>query len=102
MSETKIEEWRRKIRNGERREAEHKKAGYEAKKAETWKRLSEPFKRPNRKLQASWTLDAIEDSEALHSLDLEKELAEALCKEIDKEIFQDLSRTTKNRPYGNN
>jgi len=52
------------------------------------RRLSMPPK--PRLFEASWTMEAMSDFKTQHGLDLEKELAEILKIEIDREILEEL------------
>lgn len=85
MAETKIEIWKRKIKNAQRREDERRKAHYNAQKAETWRRISTmPEVEPqivkytvngtSRKLAAGWTFEVNQDLETAYSLDLVKKI----------------------------
>lgn len=56
--------------------------------------LSQPVQAGSRKLQAGWTIEAMQDLNAQHGLDLENEMTQALSaeivQEIDSEIINDL------------
>ena len=56
--------------------------------------LSQPVQAGSRKLQAGWTIEAMQDLNAQHGLDLENEMTQALSaeivQEIDAEIISDL------------
>lgn len=60
----------------------------------TLKVLSQAVEAGSRKLQAGWTIEAMQDLNSQHGLDLESEMTKALSaeivQEIDSEIIQDL------------
>lgn len=53
------------------------------------RRLSTP---PIRTLTATWTIEMLDDITSQHGLDIEKELAEILSREIDREILEEMNR----------
>ena len=77
MSETKINEWQRKINNGKRKQAEK----IQREKDKVWDRLKDTSP-PLPKFH--WDDDLV----SMHSLDLEKEMQDALAKEIVTEEFR--------------
>lgn len=57
------------------------------------RRLSAPPKRKNRTLTPNWTVDFLTEINHTHGLDLEKEITEALSKEIQDEIDKEIMVT---------
>ena len=90
LRETKLDVWRRKIRNGKRKQAE----AVQREKEKVWDKLKEdPMQR--RTLEGKWTVETVYDLEALHGIDVESELAKTLVEEIDKEILNELRKAAK-------
>lgn len=52
--------------------------------------LSQAVEAATRKLQAGWTIEAMQDLQAQHGLDLESEMTQALSAEIVQEIDQEI------------
>ena len=82
MKETATDVMNRKIRNGLRKQAE----AIQREKEKIWDKLKEePLK--TRKLHAGWTVEAEDDLKSMYGLDLEKEIADTLIAEINKEML---------------
>jgi hypothetical protein len=88
MSESSIEVWKRKIRNGRRKQRDRVLRA----QAATWDILKFGPPRKLRTLSASWTVDAITDMQSFHDSGVEDELAKILQAEIDKEIIQNIRK----------
>lgn len=81
MKETAIQVNERKIRNGIRKQREV----IQREKEKVWDRLKSDGKR---KLHANWTVEQMQDIEAIHDVDLEQELTDILIAEINAERFK--------------
>lgn len=58
--------------------------------------LKETVEVKSRKLSASWTFEAAQDAEAVHGIDIEAEIMEAIAQEITVEIDQELLGRLRN------
>ena len=69
-----------------------KKRRLEREAEEIMARLRAPYVRPIKRFQAKWTFEEVADLKSTHGLDLEKEIADALAHEIDREIMEELRK----------
>lgn len=81
MKETATDVMHRKIRNGLRKQAE----AHQREKEKIWDRLKETEPRP-RTLKSGWTIEDAVEIQAVHGLDVEQELVDALAAEMAKEF----------------
>lgn len=60
--------------------------------------LKEIVKAKTRRLSARWTIEAAQDAQAMHALDLEAEIMAAVAQEITLEIDQEILRKLRSLP----
>lgn len=56
------------------------------------RRLRAPSAKPPRTLQANWHLDDLEDLSIHHNINLEKEMADIIAREIDRELLEQIRK----------
>jgi len=90
--ETKIEIWKRKIRNGKRKQAEMVARKKATEQEEIWQRLSTVNNHTKkRKLKASWKVNISNDLTSLN-FDAINEITDALADEILKNRINEVLR----------
>jgi len=61
-------------------------------------RLGKNGKPQKNKLKATWTVQAMQDLDITHGVDLESEIAKILADEIDKEILAEILNEQHSKP----